>query len=141
MKFENEYWELIYENPFKLTKTSEVLMIQYKSIHRILAVNHNLKKWKKVEKEVCDHCNENDTIEHFIYLCSNTKKEWESLQKWWKTTFNFTIDISILEIMFGLPNENEEKMFNLYNYIILYANIINRIPTSKTNSFICMNIY
>ena len=41
MDFENTYWELIYETPFKLTKNSKVQMTQYKIIHRILAVNHN----------------------------------------------------------------------------------------------------
>ena len=50
MDFENEFWELIYETLFKLTKNSKVLMTQYKIIHRILAVNHNLKKWKNNRK-------------------------------------------------------------------------------------------
>ena len=113
MNFENEYWELIYETPFKLTKTSKVLMTQYKIIHRILAVNHNLKKWKKAENDTCDFCNEVDTIEHFICQCPETMKPWASIQTWWKINFQFTIDISILEIIFGLPNETNEKTINL----------------------------
>jgi hypothetical protein len=121
MNFENEYWELIYETPFKLTKNSKVQMTQYKIIHRILAVNHNLIFFFKIENETCDYCNEVDTIEHFLYQCPKTMKLWESIQTWWKTNFQFKIDISVLEIIFGLPNENNEKTINLYNYIILYA--------------------
>ena len=121
MDFENIYWELIYETPFKLTKNSKVQMTQYKIIHRILAVNHNLKKWEKIDNETCDYCDEIDTIEHFLYQCPKTTTLWESIQTWWKTNFQFKIDISVLEIIFGLPNENNEKTINLYNYIILYA--------------------
>ena len=46
---------------------------------------------------------------------------WEIVQKWWKATFKFKIDISILDIIFGLPNENKENLNHLYNYVILYA--------------------
>jgi hypothetical protein len=121
MDFENLYWELIYETPFKLTKNAKVQMTQYKIIHRILAVNHNLKKWDKIDDETCDYCSEIDTIEHFLYQCPKTTKLWEAIQTWWKTNFDFKIDISVLEIIFGLPNENNDKTINLYNYIILYA--------------------
>jgi hypothetical protein len=121
MDFHSEFWELIYETPFKLTKNSKVLMTQYKIIHRILAVNHNLKKWEKKENETCDFCSEIDTIEHFLYQCPKTLKLWDSIQTWWKINFQFKIDISILEIIFGLPNEDNEKTINLYNYVILYA--------------------
>jgi hypothetical protein len=38
MELDTEYWELIYETPFILTKNSKVLMTQYNIIHRILAV-------------------------------------------------------------------------------------------------------
>ena len=62
-----------------------------------------------------DFCNEDDTIEHFIYQCPETRK------LWCKINFQITIDISVLEIIFGLRNENNEKTINLYNYIILYA--------------------
>jgi hypothetical protein len=121
MDFDSELWELIYETPFKLTKNSKVLMIQYKIIHRILAVNHNLKKWEKKENETCEFCSEIDTIEHFLYQCPKTLKLWDSIQMWWKINFQFKIHISILEIIFGLPNEDNEKTINLYNYVILYA--------------------
>ena len=67
----NETLMMTFENNLKktflLTKNLQVLMVQYKLIHRILAVNHNLKKWEKIESDRCDSCDQVDTIEHFIY--------------------------------------------------------------------------
>ena len=72
MELNEDYWALIYGTPFFLTKNSKVLMTQYKVIHRILAVNHNLKKWKRIENDQCTYCQQVDTIDHFIYQCPST---------------------------------------------------------------------
>jgi hypothetical protein len=56
MNLDSEFWQHIYEMPFVLTKNSKVLMTQYKIINRILAVNYNLKIWKKTDRELCESC-------------------------------------------------------------------------------------
>ena len=119
MELEKDYWAL--ETPFLLTKNTKVLMTQYKIIHRILVVNHNLKKWKRIEFEKCTECNDLDTIEHFIYECPNTLQFWKSIQGWWTSIFHFSIPISILEVIFVLPNENKENAINIYKLVVLYA--------------------
>jgi hypothetical protein len=98
-------------------------MVQYKLIHRILAVNHNLKKWKRIESDKCDQsdCDEIDTIDHFIYSCHTSLKLWQSILLWWKNSFNFSIPITVLEIIFGIPNENNDQVINLLNTVILYG--------------------
>jgi hypothetical protein len=121
MNLDENFWKLIYETPSTLTKNSKVLMVQYKLIHRILAVNHNLKKWKIRDNSTCNLCGEEETIEHFIFHCSDTTTLWASIMKWWKTEFEFSIPITILEVLFGIPNERNDKYINLLNVIILYA--------------------
>jgi hypothetical protein len=116
MELDEDYWALIYETPFILTKNTKVLMTQYKIIHRILAVGSNLKKWKIKNSDKCPECNNIDTIEHFIYECPNTLQLWTSIQIWWKSIFHFTIALSSLEIIFGLPNEIKTTT---YIFIIL----------------------
>jgi tRNA U34 5-carboxymethylaminomethyl modifying enzyme MnmG/GidA len=46
---------------------------------------------------------------------------WKAIQTWWKTIFHFSIELSILEILFGIPNENKDNAINIYNYVILHA--------------------
>jgi hypothetical protein len=121
MDVEDSFWNLIYSTPFQLTRNSKVLMVQYKLIHRILAVNHNLKKWKRIDSDICDFCNEIDTIDHFIYHCETSSKLWQSILLWWKNSFEFSIPITALEIIFGIPNENNDHEINLLNTIILYG--------------------
>jgi hypothetical protein len=107
-------------------------MTQYKIIHRILAVGSNLKKWKIKDSDKCSDCNNIDTIEHFIYECPNVIQLWTSIQIWWKSIFQFTIEISCLEIIFGLPNENNDNDIHIYNFVILYAK--NYIYVNKKKS-------
>ena len=81
MDVDENYWQLIYETPFQITKNVKVLMVQYKIINRILAVNHNLKKWKRIEISTCELFNNEDTIEHFLYECEYTQQLWKSILK------------------------------------------------------------
>jgi hypothetical protein len=121
MNLDENYWQLIYETPFQLTKNTKILIVQYQIIHRTLAVNHNLKKWKITNDSTCNSCGNKDTIEHFIYHCTDTLKIWEAILKWWKSEFEFTIPITILEVIFGIPNERDDKHINLLNAVILHA--------------------
>ena len=112
---------ILYELPSILTKNSKVLMMQYKITHRLLAVNYNLKIWGKSETDLCKVCNQIENIEHVIYDCPKTLALRNTLQLWWKSVFHFTIMLSTLEIIFGIPNENNDNSINVYNYIILYT--------------------
>ena len=117
----DEDWNNIYSLPFKLTRNTKVQMVQYKIINRILAVNRNLKKWKRISNDTCSTCNKMDDTEHYIYSCEPVRAFWNNIQTWWKASFDFNINLSILEILFGIPNENEEHILDIYNLVILYA--------------------
>jgi hypothetical protein len=121
MNLDEEFWQYIYETPNSLTKNSKILMTQYKIINRILAVNYNLKMWGKSDTDLCTACSQVETIEHFIYECPKTLTLWNAIQLWWKAIFQFSIKLSVLEIIFGIPNENKDNTINIYNYVILHA--------------------
>jgi hypothetical protein len=121
MNVDEEFWQYIYETPNSLSKNSKILMTQYKIINRILAVNYNLKTWGKCETDQCTICCQVDTIEHFIYQCPKTLALWNTIQLWWKNIFHFSIRISVLEIIFGIPNEIKDPSIFIYNYVILHA--------------------
>jgi hypothetical protein len=121
MNLDEDFWQYIYETPYKLTKNSKVLMTQYKIVNRILAVNYNLKIWGKSETDRCSKCNLVESIEHFIYQCPLSLALWKTIQIWWKSIFDFTIQLSVLEVLFGIPNENKDHSIDIYNYVILHA--------------------
>jgi hypothetical protein len=129
MQVGDDFWAYIYQLPTRLTKNSKVLMTQYKIIHRIIAVNHNLKKWKRIDSDKCLSCDKIDTIEHFIYECPNTLQFWNTIHTWWKSAFLFSIPITLLEVIFGIPNEINDNTINIYNLVILQAK--HYIYTSK----------
>jgi hypothetical protein len=84
-------------------------MVQFKTVHRILVTNHNLHKWKITER---------DTITHFLYDCNQTFDLWQSIMKWTDGTFDLYIPLTSHEIIFGIPNENEEQIIEFYNCMI-----------------------
>ena len=112
-------------------------MVQYKLVHHILAVNHNLKKWKRINSSECELCGSQDSLEHFIYECPTAKALWQNIHSWWKTEFDFSIPISILEVIFSVPNEIIDKHLNLLNYMILHAKYYIYV-SKKLNKPICL---
>ena len=91
------------------------------NINRILAVKYNLKIWGEKEDDLCETCHQTATLEHFLFNCPNTMALWNSVQKWWKAIFHFEITLTVLEVIFGIPNENNDNAIRLYNYVILYT--------------------
>ena len=95
MNLDENFWQLIYETPFHLTNNAKILVVQYKTIHIILAVNHNFKKWDRIESSKCEICDTDvETIEPFIYECPNTKALWTTRNTWCKNEFLFAIPIT-----------------------------------------------
>jgi hypothetical protein len=102
-------------------------------MHRILAVNHNLKKWKRIDSDKCLFCDKIDTIVHFIYECPDTLQFWNSIYTWWKSVFLFSVPITHLEVIFGMPNENNDNTINIYNLVLLQAKHYIYISKKKNN--------
>jgi DNA-directed RNA polymerase subunit L len=140
MNVDEEFWEYIYVLPSTLTKNSKVQMMQYKIIHHILAVNSKLKIWGKSVSDLCKTCKEIENIEHLIYYCPKALDLWNSIQIWWKAIFHFSITISALEIIFGLPNENNDNNIFLYNYVILYTKYYIYISKKKDDELHLYNL-
>ena len=67
----------VYESlPLNKKSTSEprLLEFQYKILNGYLAVGTTLEKWNIKSSNKCRYCNEEDTIFHCLFLCSETHK-------------------------------------------------------------------
>ena len=107
--------------PYKVARETYLQSFHFKIVNRYLACRSNLYKWKKAESPICSYCNEIDTIEHHLYYCNTLQHFWDGLFSWLTSIYSIRIDLSMFDIIFGIPNENDDYMFNLFNYIILLA--------------------
>ena len=121
INFSIDDWALIYTLPGKLTKDTRLLSLQYKITNRILACNDKLYTWNIKPNKSCSYCNELDTIEHYLYWCVSTNTMWKQIFNWWNHATRIVMPISCNEIIFGLPNPNNDIVINHYNYVILQA--------------------
>jgi hypothetical protein len=93
--------------PNKCIRDTRTQSLQYKIIHKILNTNYWLHKLKIVNSPKCRFCEQDETIEHFLYQCSKTKAFWKSITNWWNRLELFKID-ELLEddIILGIINDS-----------------------------------
>jgi hypothetical protein len=111
-------WETIYTRATKLTKDPRVHDLQFKLTHRLVPCRYNLVIWKIEKDNKCLYCNKEDTLEHYFYLCERTRAFWREILDWWKKVTNTNIPLQTYEILFGLPNDEEDPILNQLNYIL-----------------------
>ena len=57
----------------KVTKETDLLTLQYKLIHNIIATNKRKTDWKVANQSRCSYCPETDTLIHFFWECGTAK--------------------------------------------------------------------
>ena len=115
-------WKYHYKLPYLLCCETAIQSFQYKLLHRFYPCNHMLAVWFKDESELCDECNvETDTLEHFFHYCPDILNFWGELENWWYETFSITLRLTTVDIIFGLFNENKDKMLDIFNLCILWG--------------------
>ena len=86
---ENNDWAKIYMIPYRCIVEPSLQSFQYKIINRLLNCNENLCKWKIKNSDKCFYCLKVDTIEHHLFECTESKKNWVKLNKWMLNNFEF----------------------------------------------------
>ena len=117
-KLEIDSWPQIFKLPYKCTRKTKLQTLQYKIIHRIFPCNYWLQKIKIKESDICNFCNNADTIEHYFYNCTMCAIFWKKLLRWWNNISDTEIEsLNEYEIIFGIPINIE--VINNLNFIIL----------------------
>ena len=57
---------LVYSMPFKITKSTMLQYFQFRINHGFLSTNSYLNKIKRIDTNLCEHCNEIDELEHYV---------------------------------------------------------------------------
>jgi len=69
----------------------------YKVLYGILACNKNLKKWKIKDSDMCDVCDQIQSIEHLLFECNYVKPLWTIINN------IFSVNVQFAQIL-GLDN-------------------------------------
>ena len=112
-------WKLIYTNDKYVTEDNHIRNFQFKITHRLLACNYNLHIWKIRRDNICDYCQEVDTIEHFLVNCNNTYSFWRQIFNGWAACICLKVcfQVETYELIFGIPNELNEPIVNQINTV------------------------
>jgi len=113
-------WSQVFRLSFTISKEPYLQSFQYKILNRILNCKEKLYIWGKSDNNKCNYCNEIDTIEHHLYTCSESKKIWQSVQSWCSTNLEIKYNLTVCEVLFGIPINNSVDM-DIINFLILIA--------------------
>ena len=116
-------WEMIYTCAFRIARETALQSFQHKIINRYIPCRYNLYKWKKSDNDLCNYCNGKnvDTIEHFLVECPRSKEFWSKFFAWWKMIYDVNIGVNVLDIVFGIANQDQETVLNSLNFCILFG--------------------
>jgi hypothetical protein len=106
--------------PYKIVTGTQLQTFQYKILTKTSASRSNLKKWKIVESAACTFCGELYTITHMFYRCTLCTNFWKQVQNWIRNSLQVTFNLSIIDILFGIPFANDQNLLHL-NLIILHG--------------------
>jgi predicted Zn-ribbon and HTH transcriptional regulator len=116
-----EEWTTVYTINNGLTRDTTIIDFQFKITHRTLACGYNLKIWKINDSSECETCKDTDTIEHYLIYCKPVYEFWSFLLNWWSRTIKVIFRVDTYEILFGIPNDEQDTIISQFNYMLLMA--------------------
>ena len=147
-------WNKIFQLPFKVIREPYLQSFQYKILNRIINCRDKLFLWKIVPSNKCLYCDRVDSLEHHFFDCVECERFWKGVTIWIKGNLETSMNLTICEILFGIPIQDEgikpinfiilmgkwfinkrrthEKSLNLNAFFTILKNKINMIVYNKT---------
>ena len=79
----------VYRIKIMAEKEIKLKEFNYKLLHGILPCNKNLERWKIRSNNICDVCNQIQTIEHLLFQCRYVKPIWNIVDKVFDSNVTF----------------------------------------------------
>ena len=79
---ENENWRDLYLLPIQSKLNARCKYFQLQILHRTLITNKKLKLFRIKDSDICDQCEEIETISHFLYDCQTANGIWNEVENW-----------------------------------------------------------
>ena len=107
-------WKVVYQTPFQCTKSSKLIIFNFKLLHRWLLTNCFFKKVGLRDDDKCSFCSkETENLIHLFWRCEKTKKFWGSLFKWMRSCHLSLGEHNYLDINTALglrPDRSKHKL-------------------------------
>ena len=117
---ENFEWSVLFKLPNIICSEPKMQSFQYKILNRFITCNYNLYLWNVSTSQYCDDCQNVDTIEHFFFYCNSVTPFWEKVRELILEAFQVKIDLTVLEILLGIPCVKDSLLCQI-NFVILYS--------------------
>ena len=92
---------------------------QFKILNRILNNAENLDKWKIKESNKCYVCGDIDGVKHHLFYCEESSRFWRRLKDWMIYNLEYGFELTVSEILFGIPMNNNYDDSRLLNFQII----------------------
>jgi len=106
--------------PNLTSRDTKLQTFQYKILNNIIPCRAKLFHWKISDTGLCQYCGSYDNLSHYLYFCETTRNFWNQLTNWVQNTVQFKIQLSVIDIIFGIKNTEDKLLLNI-NFFILHA--------------------
>lgn len=113
-----EYWAEIYKRPNAVGRDTKLQSFQLRLCHRILPCNKFLKNIRIRQDDKCSYCQNQDSIQHFLFLCPPTRAFWKTVCSWLETQVEIQMDMSTRAFLFGVPLIRPQD--KVVNFLLLF---------------------
>ena len=110
-------WKTIFRLPYTCTRETQLQALQYRIIHRYVPCKKWLCNINVVASGICESCNVQDDIQHFLFACTPVRIFWSQLESWWNNVSNCPVVLTEKHVIFGLYYDL--KYFTSINYVLL----------------------
>ena len=125
------YFNVAYE----ATTANKLREFQYRILQSILTTNITLKAWK-MNDDKCTFCKrEPETMKHLLLQCKYSKIICDHIKEFTQLNTDITITFSDAEIILGISDSDDLKIYNLVNMTVkqyIYACRCNQVIPSPS---------
>ena len=89
IEFDMFYTKVFLEREVKLKE------FNLKLLHGILPCNRNLKRWRLKDSDICDTCNEIQSIEHLLFECNYVQPLWNKINEIFNVNITFNLILGV----------------------------------------------
>ena len=117
------------------TKEKKLKEFNFKLLHGILSCNKDLFRWKIRPYDICDVCQEIQTIEHLLYDYSYVKPLWNIIDLVYGTKVNFIQILGVDELF------NYGSVITLICFLIYKEWLLLSLENRKRNPVIALKYF
>lgn len=105
---------------YRATRETKLQSLHFKIINRVVPCNKFLKQIRVKNSDLCDLCNQEDSLPHFFFECSSVGNFLASICRWFDGVENLALStLSIKHFMFGVPPSFHKE--RVVNFILMHT--------------------